>query len=90
MFKLFEKIKRCRMKQVARSREVFGNTRTRLEDKHAALKALSTTGYGTNLAQINTLRDEINAFLHQEEVFWRQRSRVIWLPAGNKKHEVLP
>ena len=50
MFKLFEKIKRCRMKLVAWSREVFGNTRIHLEDKQAALKALSTTGYKTNLA----------------------------------------
>ena len=69
---------------------MFGNTRAHLEDKQATLKALSTTRYGTNLAQVNTLRDEINALLHQEEVFWRQRSRAIWLLAGDKKHEILP
>lgn len=84
MFKFFLKIKRCRMKLVAWSREVFGNTRIQLKDKQAALKALSTTGYKTNLAQINNLRDEINTLLHQEEVLWRQRSRAIWLPTGDK------
>lgn len=52
------------MKLVAWSREVFGNTRIQLKDKQAALKALSTTGYKTNLAQINNLRDEINTLLH--------------------------
>ena len=64
MFKLFEKIKRCRMKLVAWSQEVFSNTRICLKDKQAALKALSPTGYKTNLAQINYLRDEINTSLH--------------------------
>ena len=72
------------MKLVAWSREVFGNTRIRLKDKQAALNALSTTRYKTNLAQINNLRDEINTLLHQEEVLWRQRSRAIWLPTGDK------
>ena len=56
------------MKLVAWSWEVFANTRIHLEDKQAALKALSTTGYKTNLAQINNLRDEINTLLHQEKV----------------------
>ena len=72
------------MKLVAWSWKVFGNTRIHLEDKQAALKALSTTGYKTNLAQINNLRDEINTLLHQEEVLWRQHSRAIWLPASDK------
>ena len=84
MFKLFEKIKWCHMKLVAWSREVFDNTKTRLEKKQATLKDLTNLGYGDNLVQINTLRGEINGLLHQEEVFWRQRSQAIWLPAGDK------
>ncbi|KAM3681849.1 hypothetical protein ACJW31_12G029400 [Castanea mollissima] len=84
MFRLFEKIKRCHMSLVAWSRRVFDNTRTRLEEKQATLMDLSNTEYGSNLAQIKTIREEINELLHQEEVFWRQRSRVIWLPAGDK------
>ena len=67
MFRIFEKIKWCRMQLVAWSRELFGKTKTRLEKKQAALKDL------TNLVQINTLMGEINGLLHQEEVFWRQR-----------------
>ena len=30
------------------------------------------------------MRSEINDLLHQEEVFWRQRSRAVLLPAGDK------
>ena len=78
MFRLFEKIKWCRMKFVAWSRKVFGNTKTRLEKQQVALKDL------TNLVQINTLREEINGLLHQEEVFWRQRPWAIWLLVGDK------
>ena len=50
MFRLFKKIKRCCMRLVAWSREVFGNTRTCLEEKQATLMDLSNIGYGSNLA----------------------------------------
>ena len=84
MFKLFEKIKRCKTKLVAWSREVFGNAIIQIEEKQVALMAMNNTEYGNNLAQINILREEINTLLHQEEVFWRQLSRAIWLPASDK------
>lgn len=41
-------------------------------------------GYGQNLHSINKLKNEINTLLHHEEVFWRQRSRSIWLKARDK------
>ena len=56
MFKLFEKIKHCQMKLVAWSREVFGNTRHRLEAKQNTLEVLTTMGYGDNLDQISKVR----------------------------------
>ncbi|XP_075669968.1 uncharacterized protein LOC142639710 [Castanea sativa] len=84
MFRLFEKIKFCRAQQVAWSRDVFGNTKHRLEAKQRALEELAGRGYGDNLVEINKVRGEINELLHQEEIFWRQRSRAIWLPAGDK------
>ena len=33
---------------------------------------------------MSILRREVNEFIHHEEVFWRQRSRSIWLLAGDK------
>ena len=44
MFKLFEKIKRCKMNLVAWSRVVFGNARIRIEEKQDALTAMANTG----------------------------------------------
>ena len=40
--------------------------------------------YGNNLQQINAVKREVNELLHHEEVFWKQRSKALWLPAGDK------
>ena len=39
---------------------------------------------GGNLERIYKVKKDINELLYHEEVFWRQRSRSIWLPVGNK------
>ena len=41
-------------------------------------------GFGQNMERINGVKKEIKELLHHEEVFWRQRSRSIWLPARDK------
>ena len=41
-------------------------------------------GYAPNLKRIKILRREVNKLIHHEEVFWRQRSRSLWLSAGDK------
>lgn len=84
LFRLFEKIKFCRGQLVAWSRDVFGNIKHKLEAKQRALEELAGRGYGDNLVEINKVRGEINELIHQEDIFWRQRSRAIWLPAGDK------
>ena len=37
-----------------------------------------------HMQRIRTLKLEINTILHQDELFWQQRSRSIWLPIGDK------
>ena len=84
MFCLFEKIKRCRMDLVVWGRNTFGNTRDRINAKQGELEDLMLTGYKENLDSIHEVKKEISELMHHEEVFWRQRSRSIWLPAGDK------
>ena len=84
MFKLFERIKQCRHALVEWSRTTLGNSKTKLEEKQAALEELSRENKAENMQRIRTLKSEINTILHQDELFWRQRSRSIWLPAGDK------
>ena len=84
MNRLFEKIKQCRADLVAWSQIVFGNTRHRLNEKQQELEDLVGHGYGQNLHRITELKRDINTLLHHEEVYWRQRSRSLWLKAGDK------
>ncbi|XP_075663047.1 uncharacterized protein LOC142632551 [Castanea sativa] len=72
------------MDLIAWSRTTFENTRDRLEAKQGELTALKEGGYGMNVERIQEVKREINELLHHEEVFWRQRSRSIGLPAGDK------
>lgn len=68
MFRSFKKIKFCQGQLVARSRDIYGNTKHRLEAKQSALNELAGRGYGDNLEEINKVRGEINEILHQDEV----------------------
>ena len=81
---MFEKIKACRLALIKWCKITFGNTRIRLNSKQQELEELTNGNYGGNLGRINDVRKEINELLHHEEVFWRQRARSIWLPAGDK------
>ena len=62
----------------------LGNSKERIEVKYAELKALTFMNIAKNQDQIYKVRDEINCLFLQDELFWRQQSRAIWLPAGDK------
>ena len=83
MFRLFEKVKRC-LQLVEWSRTIFGSVQTKLQEKQSALEELSLQNDPQNLPAIRDLRRDINTLLHQDEMFWRQRLRAIWLLAGDK------
>ena len=89
MFRLFEKIKKCRFELVQWSRNIFGNFKTQLQARQSTLKDLSMQNNPKKLQETRTLKHEINTFLNQDEIFWRQRSQSIWLQASDK-NEVLP
>lgn len=62
----------------------FGNTQDRLNAKQQELQQMVMSNYGINLDMINRTKREVNKLLHKEEVFWRKRSRAIWLMSGDK------
>ena len=72
------------MDLVVWSKNTFGNSQDRINAKQGELEELMTTGYRENLDRIHEVRKEINELMHHEEVFWHQRSRSIWLSAGDK------
>lgn len=48
------------------------------------MEELSAMNDPNKVSEIRELKNSINIFLHQDELFWRQRSRSIWLPARDK------
>ena len=84
MFQLFEKIKQCKFKLVKWSHTIFGNFKTKIEEKQSPLEELSLHNVPQNLPTIRSLKRDINTLLHQDEMFWHQRSRSIWLSTGDK------
>ena len=83
MFRHFSKIRACRLALVAWSRNI-GSFTSRLAEKERMLVQLTAMNDADNLEQIQLVKGKINAILYQEELFWRQRSRAIWLPVGDK------
>ncbi len=66
-------------------RNTFRAERIEFETKTKALKVLRLDNHDRkNDELIRDLNSEINAHLHKEEIHWRQRSRVVWIQAGDK------
>ena len=85
MFQLCQKLSRCRMALVDWNRKVFGALTLQIQHKMEALEALhEDDNGGQHNTQIRAVQNEINMLLHQDEVHWRQRSREIWLEAGDR------
>ena len=68
IFCLFEKIN-CHMDLVRWSRDVFGNTRDRLNAKQQELQQMVNSNYRSNVECINQTKREVNELMHKEEVF---------------------
>ena len=84
VFRLFEKIKRCRLALVEWNHTTFGGGKDKLKERQLELEALVNQNQADHLPRIKELEAEINTILNQDKLFWRQRSRSIWLHAGDK------
>jgi len=87
MYNLFENIKSCRVALVGWSRGVFGNLRAILDEIHRELEELMGLNNVENAEAIKNVKEEINTRLYNDEHHWHQRSRSIWLQAGDKKNQ---
>ena len=84
MYILFEKIKHCRRVLVDWTRSTFGYSTNLIREKHQLLQELTRSNGTENWHEIRRVKEEINSMLDNEELHWRQRSRSIWLKAGDK------
>ncbi|CAL9030450.1 unnamed protein product [Prunus brigantina] len=81
---VFEKIKSTRLKLLSWNRETFGFTRAEIQKTRAQLGALLNCPCSTQtVEERKRLTAHLDSLLIKDELFWRQRSRAIWLKAGD-------
>ena len=69
---------------MAWSRDRFGSLAAAIKAKRSLLQHLlnsTPSGYSQRILEV---QDELNHLLEQEEIYWRQRSRVSWMRDGDK------
>ena len=71
IYRLFEKIRRCRQALIGWSRNTVGNFKTRIQEKQSTLEELALQNNPANQPTIKALKNEINALLHHDEVYWQ-------------------
>jgi hypothetical protein len=84
MFVLCERIKKCRERLHAWFRNVSSEFQSQIKALTSTLTHLITCNtLGQNTEVIASTKTMINKLLLSEEVHWRQRSRMVWLAAGD-------
>ena len=84
MFCLFQRIRNTRLALIKWENRAFGDTKVALQQRQRLLEELTSRNDLALMDRIRETKTEINNLLHQEELAWRQRSRAIWLPVGDK------
>jgi hypothetical protein len=85
MYGLCEKIKKCREELYGWYRSKSGEFQEKIRAQTLSLSNLvEGNSLGVNNEAIVAAKQEINQLLLSEELHWRQRSRMVWLEAGDK------
>lgn len=77
------KISRCQSEIIKWSKEQNQNNAQRIRETQMALEAALSSSF-PNPAEIGQLTATLDQAYKEEGMFWKQRSRVLWLQSGNR------
>ena len=84
MFKVTQKLKKCKKLLKTWSRDHFGNVKRQIAKKKEALwKAEESTMNGGSYDLAVSLKRKLNILLDKESHMWRQRARTQWMAQGD-------
>ena len=85
MFKVTQKLKKCKKMLKSWSKEHFGNVKNQIAKKKELLwKAKESAAKRGSYDMVVTLRRELNFLLERESQMLRQRARLQWVAKGDK------
>ncbi|XP_060960664.1 uncharacterized protein LOC133031228 [Cannabis sativa] len=83
-FRKPEKIKCCSTSLAEWGKDITGNFKDRIARCNKELKKLKGRRDDTSVQKYKDTHEQLFEILTQKEVFWRQRSKQLWLQAGDK------
>ena len=84
MFLVCNKIKECRKRLLAWSKNSLCSLGKNIEEKRNRLQVLEENNKDATWAKCEALRHEISILIEKEEIYWKQRSRISWLHEGDR------
>ena len=84
MFQVCNKIKECRKRLLAWSKNSLSSLGKKIEEKRNRLQVLEENNRDASWVECEALRHEISILIEKEEIYWKQRSRISWLREGDR------
>jgi hypothetical protein len=89
MFNLWHKLKNCHM-SLLRWQQAKPVQLSKLIDQAKVMLQELEEQQPTDHEACSITRKNLVSLMHQEELYWHQRSRVAWLKNGGQQHTILP